>query len=155
MHGHARLSLKHTGLYRVLVPLIRTRSFGLPLLLHALGGWYFHRDVKQARHLDTYNCNNTFRLRINYGLKDVSDYLFRHVTGTLGCFINPAVENNTSQYDESYQCRMVAKTVLRTTFMGTKFIYKCVLAYGMAVCVHTAWLYARTSTLPWCMPSTA
>ena len=77
----------------------------------------------------------TFRLRINYGVKDVSDYLFRHVMATLGCFIDPGEENNASRYYESYQCRMVAETVLRTTFMS------------MAVCenLDTAMVHAINS----------
>ncbi len=57
-----------------------------------------------------------FKLRINYGVKAVSDFLFHHEMSTLGCLIDSHDENNASRYYESYQCRMVAETVLRTTF---------------------------------------
>jgi hypothetical protein len=64
------------------------------------------------------NKMGTFKLLINYGVKSVSDYLFNYVTSTLGCFIDTGDENNASRYYESYQCRMVAETVLRSTFMS-------------------------------------
>jgi hypothetical protein len=60
----------------------------------------------------------TFKLQINYGVKSVSDYLFQYVISTLGCFIDTCDEDHASRYFESYQCRMVAETVLRGTFMS-------------------------------------
>jgi hypothetical protein len=76
-----------------------------------------------------------FKLRINYGFKSVSDYLFHYVMSTLGCFIDSSDENNASRYYESYQCRMVAETVMRTTFMS------------MAICenMDTAIMHAAKS----------
>lgn len=43
------------------------------------------------------NKMGTFKLRINYGVKSVSDYLFNYVTSTLGCFIDTGDENNASR----------------------------------------------------------
>jgi hypothetical protein len=60
----------------------------------------------------------TFKLQINYGVKSVSDYLFQYAISTLGCFIDTCDEDHASRYFESYQCRMVAETVLRGTFMS-------------------------------------
>lgn len=57
-----------------------------------------------------------FRLRINYGVKAISDYLFHYEMSTLGCLIDSQDENNASRYYESFQCRMVAETVLRAVF---------------------------------------
>ncbi len=37
-------------------------------------------------------------------------------TTTLACFVDASDEANSSRYYESYQCRMVAETVLRATF---------------------------------------
>jgi hypothetical protein len=57
-----------------------------------------------------------FKLRISYGVKMISDYLNTFETQTLRCFINDVDEANASRYYESFQCRMIAETVLRATF---------------------------------------
>lgn len=57
-----------------------------------------------------------FKLRINYGVKMISDYLYGFELTSLRCFINDGDEANASRYYESFQCRMVAETVLRSTF---------------------------------------
>lgn len=59
-----------------------------------------------------------YKLRINYGVKDVSLYLYNHIIATLRCFFDSADEVNASRYYESYQCRMVAETVQRATFVS-------------------------------------
>ena len=57
-----------------------------------------------------------YRLRINYGVKAVSDYLFNFECDTLACLVDKDDVPNQSRYFESYQCRMVGETVLRSTF---------------------------------------
>ena len=57
-----------------------------------------------------------FKLRINYGVKMISDYLFNFANQTLDCFVDSNDEANASRYYESNQCRMIAETVLRATF---------------------------------------
>ena len=57
-----------------------------------------------------------FRLRINYGVKAMSDYLFNFECDALACLVDKEDVANQSRYFESYQCRMVAETVLRSTF---------------------------------------
>lgn len=57
-----------------------------------------------------------YRLRINYGVKAMSDYLFNFECEALACFVDKEDTPNQSRYFESYQCRMVAETVLRATF---------------------------------------
>lgn len=59
-----------------------------------------------------------YKLRINYGVKDVSLYMYNHIIATLRCFFDSADEVNASRYYESYQCRMVAETVQRATFVS-------------------------------------
>lgn len=57
-----------------------------------------------------------FKLRISYGVKMISDYLYNFETVSLACFMDATDEANASRYYESFQCRMVAETVLRSTF---------------------------------------
>lgn len=57
-----------------------------------------------------------FKLRISYAVKKVSDKLYHHETNALKCLIAEEDMPNVSRYYESVQCRMVAETVLRSTF---------------------------------------
>lgn len=57
-----------------------------------------------------------FRLRINYGVADVSNYLKEFLQSTLACFIDGDDENHVNRYYQACQCRIIAETVLRSTF---------------------------------------
>jgi hypothetical protein len=57
-----------------------------------------------------------YRLRINYGVKEVLDYLCNHITATLSCMIATQDERNSPRYRSTSQCRAIGETVLRATF---------------------------------------
>jgi hypothetical protein len=74
-----------------------------------------------------------FKLEINYGVQSASVYLYNHELSTLKCFIDTNDEQNASRYYESYQCRMVAETVLRVTFMSMSVSKDVEEAVGHAI----------------------
>ncbi len=74
-----------------------------------------------------------FSLEINYGIRSVSHYLRGHELSTLSDFIDGDDLSNASRYYDSYQCRMVAETVLRTTFMSMCICKDVEAAVGHAV----------------------
>lgn len=47
----------------------------------------------------------TYRLRINYGVLQVSQFLYDNVTSTLNCLIDKEDESAASRYFSSYKCR--------------------------------------------------
>lgn len=57
-----------------------------------------------------------FRLRINYGVKMVINYLADHLLSTLSCLIVAEDERGSSRYRSACICRGVGETVLRMTF---------------------------------------
>lgn len=48
-----------------------------------------------------------YRLRINYGVAQVAQYLYDNVTATLKCLIDKDDESAASRYFNSYKCRWV------------------------------------------------
>ena len=86
-----------------------------------------------------------FRLRINYGTKAVSDYLFNFECEALACLVDKEDTPNQSRYFESYQCRMVAETVLRSTF--DSMLHHDDLDKAMAHTIHSITNNAMDLTL--------
>lgn len=60
----------------------------------------------------------SWNMVIDYGFKNVSDYLYHYELSTLKCIISEIDENNASRYYESYMARCIADTTLKKTFMN-------------------------------------